>query len=62
MPTNITDLILQRLNRIEEKVDNLQSDFDRRRGALRTLVATVTLLGSFCGWAGSYLHDLVSKS
>lgn len=55
--TRIDDVI-DRLRRIEEKVDTLQSADDQRRGGLRVFIGMFTVLGTIAGWAGSYLHEI----
>lgn len=73
MPTNITDLILQRLERIEDKQDRnfdfmqerinaLESVNDARSGGLKVFICMITALSTAAGWAGSLLHQLWSKA
>lgn len=57
----ITDVI-NRLERIEDKVDKLKEAEAARRGGLRVFIGMFSVLGTIAGWAGSYMHEIWSKT
>lgn len=72
-PKNTIDFLLGEINAtvnliradqlsIKIDVNELKEGEAARRGGLKVFIAMFSVLGTVTGWAGSYIHELWSKS